>query len=603
MQLIQELFHNMVKKTPEAIAVLFQDTSYTYDNLNRRANGVAAYLLNLNLISRNEVIGVMFERSYEMIYSIYGIEKAGCGYLPINPEDPVDRIQYILQDSRIKIVITQSKHLESLKRYKGKIICIDKENIEECEKNPAITYHPDDIAYVIYTSGTTGNPKGVVIRQESLRNRILWMNKCYPITKHDVILQKTPYTFDVSVWEIFWWGIAGASVSVLEPGGHKNVLAMIQNIENNRVTVMHFVPSMLNLFLEFLYQHKGEMQRKISTLSYVFSSGEELLTHHVNDFKLLVTKPNNTRLINLYGPTEATIDVTYFECTYIDKMERIPIGKEIDQTEIYILKENNELCINGEEGELCIAGVGLAKGYINNDTLTQEKFTYLKIGNETKRIYHTGDLAVRQEDGNLIYKGRMDTMVKIRGNRVELGEVEAIIRRNLQIQDAVAVVVDQQQKDPCLCAFVVPYTKYINLDVNSILEKLKKQLPDYMLPKKIILVQEIPLNMHGKVDKEQLLTLIDKYAGEDGRNTKDADEDYNMILSILESKVNLLKKTEQIKFDDSLEELGVDSLSFLRIIIAIEQTFQIQFDLDSLDIANFTHLIDLYNYVKKEKEK
>jgi len=604
LKLIHELFQKQVEKSPDAPAVLCDNKSFSYQELNHKANRVANFLLVNITLSKNQIIGILFERSFEMIYSIFAVEKARCGYLPLNPSDPAERIQYILKDSQIKVLLTVSKFTDKIADFDGTVICLDRMDLEEKVTNPVIEYQKNDIAYVIYTSGTTGKPKGVVIEHEALLNRILWMNKEYPIGEHDVILQKTPYTFDVSVWEIFWWSITGAAVSMLQPEGHKNVLSIVDNIENNKVTVIHFVPSMLNIFLEYIYYEQMIALDKISTLKYTFCSGEALLPHHVNDFNSTVYRKNGTRLINLYGPTEAAIDVAYYECTDSEKKECVPIGKEIDNIKIMILDQDNELCLDEVKGELCISGVGLARGYLNREDLTNEKFTTLKLDSDETRIYHTGDIALRKKDGNILYMGRMDAMVKIRGNRVELGEVEAALFKCKGVKDAVVVLADGKNEEQYLCAFILlSYENSITV-IEKINQNLKQQLPEYMLPRKILTISEMPVNQHGKVDREQ---LVRKLSCEDKTGRKkinvELDVDYESIVSILESKTNLLKDVESITLEDSLEELGVDSLSFLRIIIALEQKFHIHFDLDNLDVMQFYYLKDLYHFVKEKKEE
>ncbi|MBW7477878.1 amino acid adenylation domain-containing protein, partial [Paenibacillus oenotherae] len=286
----------------------------------------------------------------------------------------------------------------------------------------------DNLAYIIYTSGSTGLPKGVMVEHRSLMNRLYWMQKQYPLTGDDVILQKTPYTFDVSVWELLWWMLSGASLCLLGPGGEKDPQQIRDAIVRYRVTTMHFVPSMLTAFLH-------ACPSGLSSLKQVFASGEALVIKQVNEFKELLYKPYNTRLANLYGPTEATIDVSYFDCDQAAKPGIIPIGKPIDNTQLYVLDGRQEVQPIGVPGELYIGGAGLARGYVNRAELTEEKF----IANPYRpgeRMYRTGDLARWQPDGTVEYLGRIDHQVKIRGYRIELGEIEAQLLKVEGVKEA-----------------------------------------------------------------------------------------------------------------------------------------------------------------------
>ena len=367
---VHRLFGEQVERTPDSVAVVFEDKELTYRELNAKANQLARVLRDRG-VGPDTIVAIMVERSLEMIIGILAILKAGGAYLPIDPDYPEERIRYMLEDSKAKVLLYANSSIKSIEhiKYPEIKIEIDQEKLCNNSENLCNINRRNDLAYVIYTSGSTGNPKGVMIEHHSVVNRIVWMQKAYPIDRNDVILQKTPYTFDVSVWELFWWSFYGAKLCFLKPRLEKDPEEIIKAIEKYRVTTMHFVPSMLNMFLKYLELH--ECTDRISTLKQVFSSGEALSSQHVNMFNDLVYNRNKTVLINLYGPTEATVDVSYFNCSTGEKLEIISIGKPIDNTRLYILDNKNNLQPVGIPGELYIGGVGLARGYINNEKLTR----------------------------------------------------------------------------------------------------------------------------------------------------------------------------------------------------------------------------------------
>jgi amino acid adenylation domain-containing protein len=365
--------------------------------------------------------------------------------------------------------------------------------------NPSLVNTPRDLAYVIYTSGSTGKPKGVMVEHRSVVNRLHWMQRAYPIGKGDVILQKTPYCFDVSVWELFWWALQGATLSFLMPGAEGNPLRIVDTIKRHHVSVMHFVPSMLNVFLEYLDGKSAGVLAGLASVRQVFASGEALTPSHVRKFNDIWGSKTSARLTNLYGPTEATVDVSYFDCPASNEFETIPIGRPIDNIRLYVIREGQQVTI-GETGELCIAGVGLARGYLNNAALTAEKFTD-NPANPGERIYRTGDVARWLPDGNIEYLGREDHQIKIRGLRIELGEIENTIRQCPGIGDCVAVVKKYSENVILIVAYVVCKA---DVDFEDLKRHAKEVLPDYMVPHRFEQLDRIPLTANGKADRKAL---------------------------------------------------------------------------------------------------
>ncbi|WP_283657872.1 non-ribosomal peptide synthetase [Paenibacillus sp. RC343] len=425
-QTLSALFEEQAARTPDQVAVLFGAETLTYGELNERANRLAR-TLRAEGVEPDQPVGILVHRSLEMIVGIYAILKAGGAYVPIDPEYPADRIRFMLEDSGAKLVLTQSHLAEQASlSFDGKVLVLDrpvqggKDMYHEDGSNLEPLAGPRHVAYVIYTSGSTGKPKGVMVEHHSVLNRILWMHDRYGLSAEGTILQKTAFTFDVSVWELFWWSMVGSKVSLLSVGGEKNPEDIVDTIARDSVSTMHFVPAMLHAFLEYVEQQPQEvMQAKLGTLRHVFASGEALPPQHVARFQRLVSGIAGAKLINLYGPTEATVDVSYFDCEPTEEYAVIPIGKPIQNIRLYIVKEGTEqLQPIGVAGELCIGGVGVARGYLNRPELTAEKFVADPFADGEagyERMYRTGDLARWMPDGNIEYLGRIDHQVKIRG--------------------------------------------------------------------------------------------------------------------------------------------------------------------------------------------
>ncbi len=476
----------------------FGTPTLTCAQLNAKANQLA-HLLRANGVGPGSIVGLLVERSFSMMIGLLGILKSGAAYLPIAPDNPPERIRYLLADAGVRVLLTQAKHAE-FAGFEGKII-----NLESADtftgptENPQSGAQPDDLAYVIYTSGSTGKPKGVMVEHRSVVNRLHWMQSAYPIGADDVILQKTPYYFDVSVWEFFWWAMCGAKLCLLRPGGEKIPMVLLDTIRRQRVSVMHFVPSMLNVFLEYLDGRDAKTFAGLATIRRVFASGEALMPAHVRKFNELLGGTTSARLTNLYGPTEATVDVTWFDCPRTNDFERIPIGRPIHNTKMHVIKDGRAAAI-GEAGELCIGGTGVARGYLNNAALTAEKFTDNPLC-PGERIYRTGDIARWLADGNIEYLGREDHQVKIRGLRIELGEIENTIREFPGVADCVVVVKRYSESVTLIVAYIVERAP---LDDTPLKNHLRERLPEYMVPSHFERIGEMPLTATGKADRKAL---------------------------------------------------------------------------------------------------
>nr|WP_280922048.1 non-ribosomal peptide synthetase [Paenibacillus sp. PvR133] len=506
---IHELFEEQAERTPEQVAVVYEDSRLTYRELNERANRLARSLRAPG-VQADQPIAIMAERSLEMIVGIYAILKAGGAYVPIDPQFPQERIRYMLEDSGARLLLIQS-HLRESASFAGTeplgglslVDLNDPSAYDEDGSNLEPASGPEHLAYVIYTSGSTGKPKGVMVEHRPVINRLLWMQNAYPIDSRDTILQKTAITFDVSVWELFWWAWTGAKVCLLPPGGEKNPETILDTIERKAVTTMHFVPSMLHAFLEYVERQPSEdLGNKLSSLKRVFASGEALATSHVSRFwQWIASSVNQAQLINLYGPTEATVDVSYYDCGPEETHVSVPIGKPISNIRLHIVKEGTTaLQPIGVPGELCIAGEGLARGYLNRPELTVEKFVECPF-TPGGRMYRTGDLARWLPDGNIEYMGRIDHQVKIRGYRIELGEVEAQVLKVASVQEAVVIAREDEAGQKHLCAYFVADKPLAASELRS---ALAEDLPTYMIPSYFVQLERMPLTHSGKLDRKAL---------------------------------------------------------------------------------------------------
>lgn len=489
-------FESWVEKDPERPAIKMQGEAWTYKQLDERANSIAHYLLQRGVV-KNSIIGICLQPSLHRISLIYGIIKAGAAYLPLATDLPAARQEKIIQSSGLELILTDK---QSHALFTAPVEVARAEDIYEQAGNttaPALSHDPAALAYVIYTSGSTGNPKGVKIDCKALVNRIDWMQKEYPINTEDVILHKTVYTFDVSVWELFWFARHGACLSILPGGEEKLPDRIISQIEEDQVTVMHFVPAMLNGFLHYT-EATGEAS-KINSLRYVFASGEALTPASVNHFYTL-TQNTETRLINLYGPTEAAIDVTWYICEPHTEHRLIPIGRPVDNTNLYVLGDHMQLMPPGTVGELYIGGVQVAQGYLHAPELTAAAFKPSPF-TATDTLYATGDLVRWNEKGQLLYHGRKDNQVKIRGFRIELGEIEKNLEQIEGITHAAVLLIKDKGINSGLIAYISGEQPPAPEQISDL---LARKLPGYMIPQQLIVLPEMPLSANGKINRKAL---------------------------------------------------------------------------------------------------
>ena len=495
---LHQLFEQQVDRTPDATALIFENTRLTYRELNRRANCLAHYLCGEGIRPRT-AIPICLNRSIEMVVGLLGILKAGCAYVPIDPEYPPDRIAYMIADCAAPVIITEAALKTSLSPRAALTLALDSEwgcISERSDSNPQIPLQSSDLVYIIFTSGSTGQPKGAMNTHRGLVNRLLWMQATFGLSDEDRVLQKTPHSFDVSAWEFFWPLIAGATLVVARPGGHRDPDYLVRCIIENKITALHFVPSMLYAFLE-----AQGIDRCVS-VRRVFCSGEALSI----DLQDRFFRRMSAELHNLYGPTEAAIEVTHWACRRNESLNFVPIGRPIWNTQIHILDQDMQPVPVGDEGELHIGGVGVARGYLNRPELTAERFVADPFCSDADaRLYRTGDLARFLPDGNIQFLGRKDDQVKLRGLRIELGEIETALRRHpLVLQAAVLAREDRPGNQQLVGYLVLHQDAESAAAVRDIRTFLREWLPDYMVPSAWKILKQLPLTSSGKVDRRSL---------------------------------------------------------------------------------------------------
>ncbi|HLJ33794.1 MAG TPA: amino acid adenylation domain-containing protein, partial [Ktedonobacteraceae bacterium] len=568
---LHELVEAQVARSPDRIAVVFEEHHLSYASLNERANQLAHHLQQLG-VGPEMCVGVCLHRSLELVVSLLAILKAGGAYLPLEPTYPPERLRWLLQDSQVRVLLTQSTWLTLLMPLSTPVLCLDEQDWigrdEQDRHNPCSGVGAQNQAYVIYTSGSTGQPKGVSNTHQGICNRLLWMQDSYGLSADDRVMQKTPFGFDVSVWEFFWPLLSGACLVVARPEGHRESAYLLQLIEFEQISTLHFVPSMLSAVLE----EPG--WERCQSLHQVICSGEELSSTVQQRFFACC----QAELSNLYGPTEAAIDVTCWKCQRDDVRQLVPIGQPIANIEVYVLDRHLQLVPIGVAGELYLGGIGLARGYLNRPELTAERFIPHPFPDiPGARLYKTGDLARYLADGRLEFLGRNDTQVKIRGYRIELGEIEAMLTRHMLIREAVVMAHEDARGDLTLVAYVVPHEGYrpAQTELRSFMQS---KLPDYMIPPIFVYLDKLPLTPHGKVDRRALPTSTEREA-EAARNAAPARTPVEEMLTGLWSELLGLKRTG---IHDNFFELGGHSLLAIQVISRIRSLLLVEIPVRTL---------------------
>ena len=493
---LHEFIEDQVDRTPGAIAVVFEDQRITYGELERRANQLAHYLRSVG-VGPDTLVGVAMERSIDLMVSLVAVLKAGGAYVPVDPEYPADRIAHMLADAQPTVLLTQRHLMDKLPPCGGLVVAVEALSAQldtHSGDRPIPNVTPSNLAYVIFTSGSTGRPKGAINGHRGIVNRLCWMQQEYRLDSSDRVLQKTPYSFDVSVWEFFWPLMTGATLVVARPGGHRDSAYLARLIAREGITTLHFVPSMLQIFVD------EPLISECRSVRRVICSGEALPFELEQRFFACM----NAELHNLYGPTEAAVDVTYWKCRPGSSLRTVPIGRPIGNTQIHLLDARMNPVPVGIAGELCIGGVNVGLGYLKRPELTAEKFIPDPFRPAPDaHLYRTGDLARYLPDGAIDYLGRIDQQVKIRGFRIELGEIEAVLNRHPAVRESVVVAVTHGSGDKRLAAYVVS-SGTEPIAVKELREHLQASLPEYMVPAAFTVMNALPLSPNGKVDRRAL---------------------------------------------------------------------------------------------------
>lgn len=553
---IVDLFEEQVQKTPNNTAVILNDNSLTYDVLNKKANQLARYLIKSG-IKKGDIIGIRVDKSFEMIVGILAIIKAGCTYLPINMSYPQDRVEYMLTDSSAKFLLTVESMIDDISTPVKKItIDLNKNNIYSLDSsNLCISISPEDLIYIIYTSGSTGKPKGAMLCHRNIVRLFKNDKPLYDFNETDVWTMFHSVAFDFSVWEMYGALLFGGKLVLVPDKVAKDTNLFLDLLRKQHVTVLNQTPTYFYNLLA------TELERADNSLSirYIIFGGEALKPKLIQKWSI---KYPNTKLINMYGITETTVHVTFKELSEKDLKSNISnIGKPIPTLEVLILDKNLHLLPYGVPGEMCVLGQGVFKGYLNREDLNKQKLIPNSYYGQT--LYHSGDLAILHKDGNLEYLGRIDKQVKLRGFRVELGEIEEQILKNENIKTCiVAKKVNKNNRD-ILCAY---YIKSGTVNIDTVKKALQVNLPYYMIPQYFIEIEKVPMNINGKVDFNSL-PIPDEIT-----HDKQIVKPRNQIDSDIIKAFRKILGIKQISIEDSFFELGGDSLSAISICTYLNES-------------------------------
>ncbi|MET9647510.1 non-ribosomal peptide synthetase/type I polyketide synthase [Streptomyces syringium] len=590
-----EMFERQVRRTPGAPAVIYRDRVLSYRELNESANRLAHLLTERHGVSVGSLVCLLLDRSEHMLIAVLGVMKAGGAYVPVDPGSPHERIRFILSDTGSPLLLTDERNAAGCHdaAVPVAVLSVDgaaEELAAQPSGDPGLPLTGADLAYVIYTSGTTGKPKGVLCEHGGLVNRIQWMNRAFPLAPSDRVLQKTSYVFDVSVWELLWANWFGAAVVFAEPEDHKDPYALMELIEREHISVMHFVPSMFSAFLETVEASAEPVRQGLASLRYLFCSGEELKLAQVRATHALLP---DARLHNLYGPTEASIDVLHHPCTD-PAIDTVLIGTPIDNTQAYVLNPARRPLPVQAIGELYLGGAGLARGYLNRPDLTAERFVENPFGDG--RLYRTGDLVRRLPDGSIAFIGRDDFQVKIRGYRIELGEIEAALARYPGVKQGIALVQQPDPQRPEHKYLVGYYVADRPLDETAMAGALRASLPSYMVPSALVHLSSLPVTVNGKLDRKAL----------PDPGPSDAGQEHIAPRTALQEKLRELwaeclgLRPDDVGIRDDATRLGMDSIVAIRLASRLRR--QLDLAISVRDVFSLPTIEQFADFVESRQD-
>lgn len=595
-QCLHQLFDAQAMRTRGAAAVISEEGQLTYQELNRRANQLAHYLQALG-VGPDVLVGICVERSLEMMVGLLGILKAGGAYLPLDPEYPKERLAFMLEDAQTPVILTQQRLLTGLPEYTAQVVCLDsdwKVISQKSEEIPVSGATAENLAYVIYTSGSTGRPKGVLIPHRGIVNRLLWMQEVLQLTEADRILQKTPSAFDVSVGEFFLPLLNGACLVMARPGGHRDSAYLVQLIAAQKVSFVHFVPSMLTAFLE-----EQGLDECGNSLRYVWCGGEVLPL----ELKKRFFGRLDAELYNGYGPTEASVGVTVWACKREGDLPIVPIGRPIGNTQIYLLDAHLRPVPVGVPGELHIGGVSLARGYLNRPKLTGESFIPNPFSEEPgARLYKTGDLARYLPDGDIGFLGRVDHQVKIRGFRVELEEIEAVVEQHPAVRQAVILAREGMpdalspsvRTSKRLVAYLLPEQEYAPTS-SELRSFLREKLPEYMVPSAFVPLDALPRMPNGKIDRDALPVPDESHLASEAPYAAPRSEIEQILAAIWKEVLDL----EEVGIHDNFFDLGGHSLLLVMVRGQVQE--EIGRDVPIAELFEYPTISSLAQHLEQEQ--
>lgn len=567
---IHQLFELQVERTPNHIAVVFGKQELTYQELNSRANQLAHYLQFLG-VRPDRLVGICMNRSLDMVIGLLGILKAGAAYVPLDPAYPQERLAFMIEDSRLSILLTESDRCTQLPPHQAQVICLDTDwpqIAQYSKKNPESEVTPNDLAYTIYTSGSTGKPKGVLVPHRGVTNLLTVMQQTPGLTEHDVFLAVSTISFDIAAVELYLPLTVGAKSLLVSREVASDAAQLVNLLAEAGVTVMQATPATWRLLLAAGWE--GDRNLKI------ICGGEALSRDLAN--QLL---ERCASVWNGYGPTEASIYATFHEVEPGEKP--VAIGRPIAHTHIYLVdpenRSNLSLVATGEPGELLIGGIGLARGYLNRSDLTAERFISDPFSEHIGgQLYRTSDLARYLPDGTIEYIGRIDHQVKIRGFRIELGEIEAALHLHPAVREAVVVAREDKSGEKALVAYIVPTDELLKIPALRFF--LKERLPEYMVPSTFIRLDALPLTPNGKVDRHALP------APDQSQSRLGVQEAFVAPRTILEEQLAHiwaeLLNVEQVGVQDDFFELGGHSLLAAQLLFQVRTKFQVELPLENL---------------------
>jgi len=572
---MHKLFEQRAVAAPDSIALFSGTTRYTYSELNRKANQLAHYLVERG-VDANSRVGIFMDRSCEMVIAVLGILKAGAAYVPFDSTYPKERLAGMLQDIRLRHLLSMNTLLGRLPEKNGSIITLDgdKDTIAQASSdNPRINVSTEDLAYVIFTSGSTGKSKAAAVQHRGWSNLLRWFAKQFEITPQDKVLLVSSFSFDLTQRALAMPLICGGELHLLASNHYSSELTL-NTIDAQKITLMNCAPSP---FYPLIENKPAESLRKLSSLRIVFLGGEPISGARLKEWA--ASTYCKIDLVNVYGVAECSDVSTYYKLHDFDRYasSSVPIGIPIDNTRVYVMDSEMNRLPAGEIGELCIAGDGVGKGYINDDELTKRKFITLKRGPAPEVVYRTGDLGRLGKDGNFEYVGRVDHQVKVHGVRVELEEIETILRQHPKMQEAIVLVKEVALGDLRLIAYVIPKETVPDGEWGNVEEDLRRhvrvKLPKNLVPNIFIKIKEAPLNPNGKVDRIAL-------QNENGHNgAKPQSRERSTAEIVIGAFVAEALRIPQVGLDDDFFDMGGHSLMAIQVVTQINETFGTRFDL------------------------